>query len=107
MASSKEARRLSDSGKLLFKGRGRATLTVLGYRNWKDFLKCNERELTSEEIANVEMAADYDNFNVEGVIRVEWPDITLEFRMDRFLGEQLAVRRPLFSYSSGGKSFLS
>ncbi len=69
MASSQEGRRLSSGAKCLFKGRGRATLTVLGYRNWKGFLKCNERELTSEEIADVEKAADYENFSVEGVVR--------------------------------------
>lgn len=90
MASGEEgdSRRWSTGGKCLFKGRGRATLTVFGYQNWQDFLKCNDRELTSEEIARVEMAADYENFSVEGVIGVEWPDIRLEFKMDRFLGER-------------------
>ncbi len=102
MASSQEGRRLSSGAKCLFKGRGRATLTVLGYRNWKGFLKCNERELTSEEIADVEKAADYENFSVEGVVRVEWPEVTLDFRMDRFLGECSSLYR-----SPWGQHFLA
>lgn len=73
-------------GRCSFKGNGKATLTILGYRNWKTFLKCNDRDLTDEEAFDVEYAADYHNFSVEGVIRVDWPDVTLEFNMDKFVG---------------------
>ena len=73
--------------KCLFKGNGPATLTILGYKNWKQFLRCNERELTPSEIVDLEYAADYNNFSVEGVVRVEWPLVTVEFKADKFLGE--------------------
>ena len=84
----KEERRISTgTEKCLFKGNGRATLTILGYKNWKQFLRCNERELTPLEIMELEYAADYNNFSVEGVVRVEWPVVTVEFEADKFLGE--------------------
>lgn len=72
-------------GRCVFKGRGSATLTILGYKNWKEFLKCNDRDLTPEEADDIESAADYQNFNVKGVIRVDWPDVTIEFNMDKFI----------------------
>ena len=82
-----QERRLSGSGRCFFKGNGRATLTILGYKNWKQFFMCNERALTPQEIDDLEYAANYKNFCVEGVVRVEWPDVRVEFEVDRFLGE--------------------
>ena len=70
----------------MFKGSGRATLTILGYKHWKEFLKCNDRDLKPKEIEDLERAADYHNFAVEGVVRVEWPEVTVEFEMEKFLG---------------------
>ena len=70
----------------LFRGKGKAVLTILGYKNWKSFLKVEDRDLTVEEMVDIEYSADYDNFAVEGQIRVNWPDITVEFNMDRFTG---------------------
>ena len=72
-------------GRCIFKGSGNATLTILGYKSWKQFLKCNDRILTHEEAIDIEYAADYQNFNVKGVIRVDWPDVTIEFNMDKFI----------------------
>ena len=77
-------RKISE-GRCIFKGSGSATLTILGYQSWKQFLKCNDRALTYEEATDIEYAADYQNFNVKGVIRVDWPDVTIEFNMDTFI----------------------
>ena len=71
-----------------FKGRGRAVLNVYGYEHWKYFFTCNGREMTAAEAGEIEDSADFEKFNVEGTITVEWPDVTLEFNMNKFVGEK-------------------
>ena len=75
------------SQKAFFMGRGRAVLTILDFNHWKDFFKRDGRNLTMEEKVDIEYAANFDNFSVDGKVRVEWPEVTVEFNMDRFLGE--------------------
>ena len=75
------------SKECFFKGSGRAVLNIYGYEEWKYFFHCNGREMTAAEAREIEMKTDFDNFNVEGSITVEWPDVSLEFNMNRFLGK--------------------
>lgn len=89
MADDKQSRRLSGTGKCLFKGSGQATLTILHFNHWKTFFACEGFALRPDEIAELQTAASYENYNVEGVVHVEWPLVTVEFNMDKFLGETL------------------
>ena len=70
-----------------FKGSGRAVLNVYGFQEWKYFFDCNERGITEPVADLIESKADFENFTVEGTITVEWPDVTLTFNMDKFLGK--------------------
>lgn len=75
------------SQKASFMGRGRAVLTILDFNHWKNFFKRDGRDLTMEEKVDIEYAASFDNYSVDGKVRVDWPEVTVEFNMDRFLGE--------------------
>lgn len=70
-----------------FKGHGRAVLNIFGYEEWKYFFNCNGREMSASEASEIEIRSDFENFNVEGTISVEWPDVILEFNMNKFLGK--------------------
>lgn len=87
-------RKISE-GKCPFKGRGKATLTILGYQNWKRLLKCNDHVLNEDEIEALQSVANYSNYGAEGVIKVEWPTVAVEFDMNKFLGG---------GYKAGGKA---
>ena len=80
------ATRKTSEGRFAFKGSGIATLTILGYQNWKQ-LKCNGQPLKEDEVASLQSAANYSNYGTEGVIKIEWPAITVEFDMNKFLGK--------------------
>ena len=75
------------SKECFFKGKGRAVLNVYGYEEWKYFFDCNGREMTAAEASKIESSSDFEHFNVEGTITIEWPDVTLEFNMNTFLGK--------------------
>lgn len=91
MADDKRSRRLSGTGKCLFKGSGQATLTILHFNHWKTFFECKGLALTPNETAELQTAANYENYNVEGTVHVEWPLVTVEFNMDEFLGEIVTI----------------
>ncbi len=84
--SSESTSAKQESQALLFMGRGRAVLTITDFDAWKPFFKQDDQELTVELIDAIEQAATYENYSVEGKIRVQWPEVILEFNMDRFLG---------------------
>ena len=73
-------------GPVLFKGSGRAVLTVFKFENWKEFLLRGDRPLTAAEVQRIEDAATLENFCIAGSITVEWPVVELEFHMDDFVG---------------------
>ena len=75
------------SKECFFKGHGRAVLNIYGCEEWKYFFSCNGRELTVAETSEIEASADFEHFNVEGTITVEWPEVKLEFNMSKFAGE--------------------
>ena len=83
MADKKPTKASTD---LLFKGKGVAILNVYGHEHWKTFLKHEDKEIPYELTSNIDYAADYNNFNVHGEILVEWPNVTVVFNMDKFLG---------------------
>lgn len=87
MAEQGEVKSRRSSQKAIFMGHGRAVLTILDFNNWKPFLKRDGRALTVGEISEIEEAANYDNFSVDGKIRIEWPEVAVLFKMDLFLGE--------------------
>ena len=87
MADDKRSRRLSGTGKCLFKGSGVATLTIFNFDHWKTFFHRDGRALSEDEIDELQFSADYQNFNVKGSIYIEWPLVTVEFNADKFLGE--------------------
>ena len=39
--------------------------------------------MTATEADEIEASSDFENFNVEGTITVEWPDFTLELNMSK------------------------
>ncbi len=71
----------------IFMGRGRAVLTIKDFHHWKTFFKQDDQELSDEFIDTIEQAATYENFSTEGKIRIEWPEVYLDFNLDRFLGK--------------------
>ena len=75
------------SKECFFKGKGRAVLNIYGYDHWKYFFMANGRELTGAEADEIEACSNFENFNVEGTINVEWPNVTIEFSMNKFLGK--------------------
>lgn len=72
---------------ILFKGKGVAILNIYGYDHWKTLLKLNDKEIPYEITSDIDYVADIDNYSVHGEIQVEWPDVTVVFNMDKFLGE--------------------
>ena len=92
-SSGQGARRISGAGDgvCLYVGNGSATLTIYGYRHWMEFLKCNEMPLSDEDIDALESAASCRNYSIEGTIKVNWPVVTVEFEMEKFLGERKGV----------------
>ena len=92
MADDKKSRRLSGTGKCLFKGSGKATLTILHFDHWKTFFVCEGLALGPDEIQRLQTAANYENYSVEGTVHVEWPLVTVEFNMEEFLGETLTKK---------------
>ena len=85
-----------DDKDAMFMGRGRALLTVMDtdghFEHWKPFFKVYGQDLPDPLIDAIEEKASYDNFTIEGKIRVEWPKVILEFNLDRFLGKKLDSR---------------
>ena len=75
------------SKECFFKGKGRAVVNIYGYEQWRYFFMVNGREMTDAEADEIEASSDFENFNVEGSITVEWPDVTLEFNMNKLLGK--------------------
>ena len=45
--------------------------------------------MTYAEADEIEASSDFENFNVEGTVTVEWPDVTLEFNMNKLLGKRI------------------
>ena len=43
--------------------------------------------MTAAEASEIEASADFEHFNVEGTVTVEWPEVKLEFNMNKFAGE--------------------
>ena len=76
------------SKECFFKGNGRAVVNIYGFEQWKHFFKANGREMTYAEADEIEASSDFENFNVEGTVTVEWPDVTLEFNMNKLLGKR-------------------
>ncbi len=83
-----------------FMGRGRAVLTIRDFHSWKVFFKRDDQELSEELVETIEQVADasYDNYCVEGKIRIEWPEVFLDFNMDRFLGNEIESPSNLKSF---------
>ena len=75
------------SKECFFKGKGRAVVNIYGYEQWKYFFMVNGREMTAAEADEIEASSDFENFNVEGTITVEWPDVTLQFNMNKLLSK--------------------
>ena len=86
----------SPDGTLLFKGSGDATLTLIGFQSWKEFLRRGDRPLAEAEVERIEAATTLENFAVGGRIAVSWPEVEISFSMDDYIGNSRSCNTHLY-----------